>query len=375
MSNRFYGGLLFLTAVFLVVWSSVFVVNEREQAVVLRFGQIQRVITEPGLYFKLPFGFASADAVQMLPDRLLRSDLADLEVQVSGGARYVVDAFMVYRISDARRFRAGVQGGQLEIAEQRLLTRFNSAIRDTYGRRSFDSALSASRAEMMVEIRDQVRPEASALGITLEDVRISRTDLTAEVSETTYRRMESERLTEAERLRAEGQVSAREIRAAADRESSETLATARRDAVILQGEGEAERNATYANVFGRNTEFFEFYRSMQAYRTSLQSGGPQMVLSPNSEFFRYFKADGQDGAMPSVELPETSAVTPVNPPTPAGATPAVPAEPAEPPAEPTPSPAPSGGSSQAPVPAESSTAAEALSPADGAANAPAVQIQ
>ncbi|GGD20277.1 protease modulator HflC [Aureimonas glaciei] len=300
MSQRFYAVLIVAVAALFFIWNSLFVVNEREQAVVLRFGQIQRVVTEPGLYVKLPFTFANADSVQMLPDRLLRSDIIDLEVQVSGGARYVVDAFMVYRIEDARKFRNGVQGGSLEVAEQRLLTRFNSAIRATYGQRSFDAALSAARAEMMVEIRDQVRPEAAALGISLEDIRISRTDLTSEVSENTYSRMAAERLTEAERLRAEGQVQARQIRATTEREASELVAGARRDAAVLQGEGQALRNATLAGVYGRNQEFFEFYRSMQAYQNALGTDGPSMVLSPNSDFFRYFKNDGIGGATSSV---------------------------------------------------------------------------
>ena len=359
MSNRFYAGLLAFAVVLFIVWSSVFVVNEREQAVVIRFGQIQRVITEPGLYAKLPFAFANADNVQMLPDRLLRSDITDLEVQVSGGARYVVDAFMVYRITDARKFRAGVQGGQLEIAEQRLLTRFNSAIRATYGKRSFDAALSSARAEMMVEIRDQVRPEASALGISLEDIRISRTDLTNEVSENTYRRMAAERLTEAERLRADGQVSAREIRAAAERESSELLAGARREAAVLQGDGQAQRNAIYAGVFGRNPEFFEFYRSMQAYKTALDANGPSMVLSPDSEFFRYFKNDGAAGATPSVEMPATAEVPAVEPVAPASE-PAAPAEPA--PVEPTPT-APADGAAAPAAPSEAPAPAAATPPA------------
>ena len=227
MMNRVYGLGAIVLAVLLVLWSSVFVVNEREQAIVLRFGQIQRVITAPGLYLKLPFSFASADNVQFLPDRLLRSDLQDLRVQVSGGAFYIVDAFMVYRITDAAKFRAAVSGGDISIAEQRLLTQFNSAIRATYGKRNFNAALSQERASMMVEVRDQVRPDASELGITLEDVRISRTDLTQEVSERTYERMTAERLAEAERLRADGQVAAREIRAAADREASRVVAEAR----------------------------------------------------------------------------------------------------------------------------------------------------
>lgn len=251
---------------------------------------------------------------------------------------------MVYRIEDARKFRNGVQGGSLEVAEQRLLTRFNSAIRATYGQRSFDAALSAARAEMMVEIRDQVRPEASALGISLEDIRISRTDLTSEVSENTYRRMAAERLTEAERLRADGQVAARQIRAATEREASELVAGARRDAAVLQGEGQAERNATLANSYGRNSEFFEFFRSMQAYKNALGASGPTMVVSPDSEFFQYFKNDGAAGAMASVASP-----TPVD------------AAPAAPDAAPDAAPAPADAAEEV-TPATPDTAAPAVCP-------------
>ncbi len=294
MSNRFYAVLATVAVAMLFVWNSAFIVSERQQALVLRFGEIQRVIQQPGLYFKLPFSFAQADNVQLLPKRLLRSDLNNLRVQVSGGAFYDVDAFMVYRIEDPALFRRGVRGGQLDEAERLLLTRFDSAIRATYGRRSFSAALSDERASMMVEVRDQVRPEAQRLGIDLVDVRIGRTDLTPEISERTYERMAAERLAEAERLRAEGQVRARTLRANTDREASETVAGARRDAAVLQGLGEAERNATFAEVFSRNPQFFEFYRSMQAYRTALQDTGTTMVLSPDSEFFRYFGTDGSD---------------------------------------------------------------------------------
>lgn len=351
MSNRFYGLLLLAAAGLFVLWSSIFVVNEREQAIVLRFGEIQRVITEPGLYAKLPFGFANADNVQLLPDRLLRSDLTDLRVQVSGGAFYEVDAFMVYRITDAAKFRGAVSGGQLETAEQRLLTRFNSAIRATYGKRSFNAALSDARGEMMVEVRDQVRPEASSLGITLEDVRISRTDLTPEISERTYERMAAERLAEAERLRADGQVSAREIRAAADREVSETVASARREAAVAEGSGQAERSSILNRAYSRNPEFFDFYRSMQAYRASLENGGTTLVLSPTSDFFRYFQSDGKERGTSS------ASATPDASPSAAG-------QPAT--AAPAPAPAPAAAAAPAPATATPAPSAPATAQAGSA---------
>lgn len=310
--NRFYAVLAVLAAGLFILYNSVFVVNEREKAIVLRFGEIQRVIDDPGLYFKLPFTFARADNVQKLSDRLQRLDLEGLRVQTAEGLFYQVDAFLAYRIENAGRFRQQVAGGSLELAEQRLRTRFDSAIRAVYGQRSFESALSEERQAMMVEVRDQIRPEAENLGLSLQDVRIRRTDLTDDVAAQTYERMRAERLAEAEGLRANGQVAAREIRAAADREVSETVAGARRDSEILQGEGEAERNAIFASAFGANPEFFEFYRSMQAYRGAMENAGTTMVLSPSSDFFRYFNADialsgEQDGAVPPPAPPAPAA--------------------------------------------------------------------
>ncbi|NDW05768.1 protease modulator HflC [Jiella sp. 40Bstr34] len=296
MANRFYAVLIVLAVGALLLWNSVFVVNEREQAIVLRFGEIRRVVDEPGLYFKSPFSFIGADNVQMLPDRLLRFDLEDIRVQVSGGKFYEVDAFLVYNISDAAKFRQTVSGSMLQ-AEQRLRTRLDAALRRVYGLRGFEAALSDERGEMMRQVRDEIRQDAASLGVTIDDVRIRRTDLTQEVSQQTYERMKAERLAEAERLRARGQVAAREIRAAADREVTETVATARKESEIIKGQGEAERSGIFANVYQNDPEFFDFYRSMQAYRTSLENSGTTMVLSPDSEFFRYFNGEGGRGGI------------------------------------------------------------------------------
>lgn len=271
--------------------NSFFVVNERDQAIVLRFGEIKRVETEPGLYFKLPFTMFELDTVQIVEDRLLKFDLDDITVQVSGGKFYEVDAFVTYKISDAARFRGQVSG-RIELAEQRLRTRLDAALRRVYGLRGFEAALSEERLAMMREVRDDLRPAANVLGIQIEDVRIRRTDLTQEVSEQTFNRMSAERLAEAERLRARGQEAARRIRARADREVVEIRAAADRDGQILRGEGDAERNAIFADAFTRDPEFFEFYRSMTAYLQALEKSGTTMVLSPNSDFFRYFGNPG-----------------------------------------------------------------------------------
>ncbi len=288
MGNRGPIFLVILALGFYVLYNSLFVLNERQQAIILRFGEIQSVKTEPGLYFKAPLTFVGLDAVQIIEDRLLRFDLDDMRVQVSDGKFYEVDAFLTYRISDARRFRSQVSGS-LELAEQRLRTRFDSALRGVYSLRGFEAALSEERLEMMREVRNQLRPDATSLGLTIEDVRIRRTDLTAEVSDQTFARMNAERLAVAERLRARGQEAARRIKARADRQVIEIKAEAQRDAEILRGEGEGERNGIFADAFGRDPEFFEFYRSMSAYTKALQQNGTTMVLSPDSDFFRYFQ--------------------------------------------------------------------------------------
>ncbi|GAB5462021.1 MULTISPECIES: protease modulator HflC [Hoeflea] len=300
MANRLplIGGLL--AVIIFIVWSSIFVVNEREQAIVVRFGEIQSVKTEPGLYFKLPFAFIDADTVQYVEDRVLRFDLDDIRVQVSGGKFYEVDAFVLYKIADARRFRQTVSGDQVA-AESRLRTRLNSALRTVYGLRGFESALSEERTSMMREVRDQLRPEAESLGLRIDDVRIRRTDLTQEVSQQTYERMKAERLAEAELIRARGNEAAQRIRAIADRQVVEIVSEAARDSEIIRGEGDGERNRIFAEAFARDPEFFEFYRSMNAYSQALADTGTTMVLSPSSEFFRYFNnsAAGSGAAVPA----------------------------------------------------------------------------
>jgi len=288
-----------LAVIAFIVWSSIFVVNERQQAVVSRFGEIQDVKTEPGLYFKLPFGFIDADTVQYIEDRALRFDLENIRVQVSGGKFYEVDAFVLYKITNARQFRETVSG-DLVAAESRLRTRLNSALRTVYGLRGFEAALSEERTSMMREVRDQLRPEAQALGLRIDDVRIRRTDLTQEVSQQTFERMKAERLAEAALIRARGNEAAQRIRAIADRQVVEIVSEATRDSEIIRGEGDGERNGIFAEAFSKDSEFFEFYRSMNAYSAALADTGTTMVLSPTSEFFRYFNsAAGAKAAAPA----------------------------------------------------------------------------
>lgn len=299
MANRLPIIAVIAVVILFLLYSSVFVVNARQQALVLRFGEIVDVKNEPGIYFKAPFAFFDADSVQLIENRVLRFDLDNIRVQVSGGKFYEVDAFIAYRISDPRVFRAAVSG-QIELAEARLRTRLDAALRRVYGLRDFEAALSEERAVMMREVRDQLRPDATSLGLQIEDVRIRRTDLTAEVSQQTYDRMKAERLAEAERLRARGNEAAQRIRARADREVVEIVAEAQKESEILRGEGEAQRSATFAAAYQRDPAFFDFYRSMNAYGTALDNTGTTMVLSPSSEFFRFFRnPDGKDAPPPA----------------------------------------------------------------------------
>lgn len=290
-----------------VLFSSIYVVNEREQAIVTRFGAINDVKTTPGLYFKIPTNFV--DNVQIIEDRLLRYDLANMTVQVSGGQFYVVDAFVTYRISNPRLFRERAQG-DLRTAESRIATRFDAALRQVYGLREFNAALSEERPEMMQQARDLMRADIDDIGIEIVDVRVLRTDLTQQVSAQTFDRMKAERLAEAALLRARGKEAAQSLRAVADRQAVETIAAARRDSEILRGEGEAERSTVFANAYQQDPEFFEFYRSMQSYRTALGATGTTMVLSPDSEFFSYFRGAGEGApaaAPATTDAPATDA--------------------------------------------------------------------
>ena len=319
-SNRLPVILVILAIVLIGLYSSVYVVNAREQAIVVRFGEIQSVKTEPGIYFKLPFSFMDADRVQLVEKQKLRLDLDNIQVQVKGGATFDVDAFVIYSINDARRFRETVSGDR-DAAEARLRTRLDSALRRVYGLREFDAALSDERVSMMLEVRDDLRPDAELLGLNIQDVRIRRTDLTADVAPNTYNRMRSERLAEAELLRAQGTEDGLRRRAVADRQVVEITADAQRDAEILRGQGDAERNRVFADAFSRNPAFFEFYRSMAAYSSALSSQDTTLVLSPNSEFFRYF-----DNAAGALQPPANAAA--LAPAVPGATAPAAPAQPA-----------------------------------------------
>ncbi len=273
--------------------------NERQQAIVVRFGQIREVKSEPGLYFKLPFASMDADRVQYVEDQALRFDLDNIRVQVSGGKFYEVDAFVVYKIADPRRFRQTVSGDR-ESAESRLRTRLDASLRRVYGLRGFEAALSDERASMMREVRTDLSADAESLGLNIEDVRIRRTDLTQEVSQQTYERMKAERLAEAELIRARGNEEGQRRRAIADRQVVEIVAEAQRDSEILRGEGEAERTQIFADAFQRDRASSSSTVDGCLCAVDRAARKQPIVLSPHSEFFRYFNsADGADQPPPA----------------------------------------------------------------------------
>ncbi len=286
-----------------IFYMSYFVVDQKHKALVLRFGDINRVVEEPGLYFKVPF----ADTVTMIDNRIIIWENNDRPVQDVASQVYIVDAITLARIKDARLFRETL-GADLLQAEARVAARLDAALRQTYGRRSFDAALSSDRGTMMREIRDQLREEADTLGIEIVDVRVRRTDLSENVLEQTYRRMESERKALAQDIRSQGEATKTRMNAETDRAVTEKLALAKKEAQIVRGQGDAERNKVYAEAYEQDPEFFAFSRSMQAYQKGLGTEGTTMVLSPNSEFFRYFGE--QKGAAPAPAAAAPAAAAP-----------------------------------------------------------------
>ncbi len=266
----------------LLVSGTVFTVHETRQALVLQFGQIVRVVQDPGLNFKVPF---IQNAVY-LDSRILDLNTPPEEVLASDQKRLIVDAFARWRITDPLRFYQTVNNERA--ARGRLSTFLNTSVRTELAEQEFATLLSGERAALMVTIRDDVNAKAAEIGVEIVDVRIRRADLPEANSQAVFSRMQTEREREAAEARAQGREIAQRIRSRADREVAVLLADSRRDSEIIRGEGDAERNKIFADAFGRDPDFFAFYRAMQAYERALQSGDTTMVLSPNSEFFRFF---------------------------------------------------------------------------------------
>jgi membrane protease subunit HflC len=293
------GGVLAVLAVIAAIigYSSLFTVYQTRLALVVRLGQPVRVVTEPGLNFKIPL----IDSVIYVDKRILDLENAAQEVIASDQKRLVVDAFARYRINDALKFYQAV--GSIEGANSRLSTLLNAALRRVLGESTLTHVVRDERAALMARVREQLDREAAAFGITIVDVRIRRADLPEQNSQAVYQRMQTERQREAAEFRANGSQKSQEIRAKADRDVTVLVAETQARADTIRGEGEAERNRIFAEAFGKDPDFFGFYRSMQAYEVGLKANDTRMVLKPDSDFFKYFadpagKGNGQTNAQP-----------------------------------------------------------------------------
>ncbi|SNS24271.1 protease modulator HflC [Tropicimonas sediminicola] len=266
--------------------ASIFIVDEREKALVLQFGQIKRVKEDPGLAFKIPL----IQEVVFYDDRILALDTDTIEVTPSDDRRLVVDAFARYRIADVVRFRQAVGVGGLPAAESRLSSILNAQIREVLGadQVTSDTILSEDRRILMNRIRDQARAQALSLGLDVVDVRLKQTNLPEQNLNATFERMRAEREREAADEIARGNEAAQRVRAQADRTVVELVSEANKEAEIVRGEADAERTTIYAEAFGADREFFEFFRSLSAYEEALKGENSSLVITPDSEFFNYF---------------------------------------------------------------------------------------
>ena len=278
-------GIVTLVLLFFVVivgYSSIFTVSQTEQALVVRLGRPVDVVSEPGLNFKAPF----IDTVISIDKRILDLENPSQEVIASDQKRLVVDAFARYRIKDPLRFYQSI--GSIQAANIQLTTLLNAALRRVLGEVSFIKVVRDERENLMARIRDYLDKEADQYGIQVVDVRIRRADLPEQNSLAVYKRMQTEREREAQEFRAQGGQKAQEIRSKADREAVVIVAEANSTAEQTRGVGDAERNRLFAEAYGRDPEFFAFYRSMSAYETGLRSNDTRFLLRPDSEFFRFF---------------------------------------------------------------------------------------
>lgn len=285
-----------------VAFETVYFVDEREKAIIFQFGRIVESRDQPGLHIKKPF----INSVQFYDARIQTMD-ADPELYLTGEKKnLVVDSFVKWRIRDVAKYYVTVSG-LASNARARLAQRVNDSLRQEFGKRAVQEVISGDRAEIMELVRRSVDSEASEFGVEVVDVRLKRVDLDPEVSERVYSRMEAERARVAKELRAQGAEAAEKIRADADRQREITVANAYREAEHIRGEGDATATLTYASAFGKDAEFYNLYRSLNAYRDTFRSKQDLLILEPSSEFFKYFKGNqsellpATDGIVASVQ--------------------------------------------------------------------------
>ncbi len=290
--------LIVLAALAVIGYSSIFIVRQTEQALVVRLGEPVRVVTDPGLNFKVPL----IDTVISIDKRILDLENPAQEIIASDQKRLVVDAFARYRINNALRFYQSV--GSIQAANLQLATLLNSALRRVLGEVTFSNLVRDNRAALMIRIRDQLDREAEVYGISVVDVRIRRADLPEQNSQAVYQRMQTERQREAAEFRAEGAQRAQEIRSRADREATIIVAEANQKGEQLRGDGDGERNRIFAEAYGKDMEFFAFYRSMAAYEAGLRGNDTRFLLRPDSDFFRFFgDSSGKPRSAPAPATP------------------------------------------------------------------------
>lgn len=280
-----------LGAVLVVLGLSMFTVDQRQFAIVFQLGEVKEVISEPGLNFKWPM----IQNVRYFDRRILTMDNNEPERFITSEKKNVlVDSFVKWRIVDPKLFYVSVQGDETR-ARTRLSQTVNAGLREEFGKRTVHDVVSGERDKIMEDMRVKADLDARTIGVQIVDVRIKRVDLPTEVSESVYRRMEAERKRVANELRSQGSAEAEKIRADADKQREVIVAEAYRDAQKVKGDGDAKASAIYAQAFGQNPEFYAFYRSLEAYRSSFRSKGDVIVVEPNSDFFKYLKSQGRGG--------------------------------------------------------------------------------
>jgi len=286
------GNILVGAVALLVLFSlSMFVVDQRQTAIVFQLGEVVGEKTAPGLYFKIPL----VQNVRYFESRILTMDSVEPERFITAEKKNVmVDSFVKWRIADVKQYYISV-GGDEDRARTRLMQTVNASMREEFGKRTIHEVVSGEREKIMQVLREKADFDARKIGVQVLDVRLKRVDFPTEISDSVYRRMDAERKRVANELRATGNAESEKIRADADRQREVTLADAYRDAQKIKGEGDAKAASIYAGAFGRNSEFYSFYRSLEAYKQSFKNKGDVMVIDPSSAFFKYLKSSGKSG--------------------------------------------------------------------------------
>ncbi len=291
MSNRLHLAVALMIALMVLAKLSLFTVDQRENAVVFQLGEIKDVITKPGLHIKLPI----IQNVRYFDNRILTLDTPDTERFITSEKKnLLVDSFVKWRIQDVKQYYVSVQGDETR-AQTRLSQTVNAALREEFGKRSVHDVVSGERDKLMEAVSRKVDEDAKKIGVDIVDVRLKRVELPQEVSESVYRRMDAERKSVASELRSQGFSDGEKIRAEADKDREIIVAEAYKKAQRIKGEGDQKASAIYGQAFSGNPEFYAFYRSLEAYKSSFKGKSDFLVLEPNSEFFRYFKNPGKGG--------------------------------------------------------------------------------